>query len=128
MATVTIAVPTAYIDDANQLARCIGIGPDDDRTFAFGPNMADAQGNTYTTVSGWVVDHFAQIAAEALQEPAWGCDLAAAQRAQARVRISEAATPDTIAAVMLDDVSEALAIMGLAPIQALDWVDAIPAP
>lgn len=122
MATVTIAVPTAHIDDANQLARCIGIGPDDDRTFAFGPNMADAQGNTYTVVSGWVVDYFAQIAAAALNEPAWGCDLAAAQRAQARVRIGEAATPDTIAAVMCDELAAALAVMGLSTIPALSEV------
>ena len=119
MATVTIAVPTAHVEDANQLARCIGIGPDDDLTFAFGPNMRDAQGNTYTVVSGWVVDYFAQIATAELLEPAWGCDLAAAaQRAQVRVRIGEAATPDTIAAVIGDDLAAALATMGLSAIPA----------
>ena len=116
MATVTIAVPTAHIEDANQLARCIGTGPDDDRTFSFGPNMRDAHGNTYTVVSGWVVDYFAQIAMAEFREPAWGCNLAAAQRAQARVRIGEAATLDTISAVLMDDVAAALAIMGLTPV------------
>ena len=118
MATLNIAVPTAHIDDGNQLARCIGYGPADDRTFSFGPNMQDEAGNTYTFASGWVVDYFDQIAAAELQEPAWGCDLAAAQRAQAMVRIDEAATPDTIAAVMLDDITEALRVMGLVPVAA----------
>ena len=113
MATVTIAVPTAHVEDANQLARCIGLGPEDDLTFAFGPNMRDAAGNSYTVVSGWVVDHFAQIASAALAEPGWGGDLAAARRAQARVRIGAAATPDTIAAVVDDDLAGALAAMGL---------------
>lgn len=113
MATVTIAVPTAHIDDANHLARCIGIGPEDDLAFAFGPNMVDAAGNAYTVVSGWVVDHFAQIAAAALQEPAWGCDLVAAERAQARVRIGEAATPGIITAVFGDDLAGTFEIMGL---------------
>ena len=122
MATVTIAVPTAHIEDANQLARCIGIGPDDDRTFSFGPNMADAQGNTYTVASGYVSSGFCEIAAGVLQAPAWGCDLAAAQRAQARVRIGEAATPDTIAAVIGDDLAAALAVMGLSEITALSEV------
>lgn len=125
MATVTIAVPTAHVEDANQLARCIGIGPDDDRTFSFGPNMRDGAGNSYTVVSGWVVDYFAQIATAALNEPAWGCDLAAAQRAQALVRIGEAATPDTIAAVMGDDLCAALAVMGLSAIPAPPTSDAV---
>lgn len=72
MATVTIAVPTAHVEDANQLARCIGQSAADDQTFSFGPNMRDGAGNSYTVVSGWVVDHFAQIAAVALQAPAGG--------------------------------------------------------
>lgn len=113
MATVTIAVPTEHIDDANELARCIGIGPDDDKTFAFGPNMHDVTGNTYTVVSGWVVDYFAQIAAATLLEPTWGCDLAAAQRAQALVRIGEPARPEVIAAIINDDLEDVLKIMGL---------------
>lgn len=113
MATVTIAVPTAHVEDANQLARCIGLGPEDDRTFAFGPNRRDAAGTSYTVVSGWVGDHVAQIASAVLAEPPWGCDLAAARRAQARVRIGAAATPDTIAAVLDDDLALALEVMGL---------------
>jgi len=109
---VTIAVPEALTSDANQLARCIGLGPDDERTYGEA-TWVDGLGNLYTLASAVVSESFLATASSPLAEPAWGCDLAAATRAQAQVRIGVSAAPDIMAAVIGDDVTAALATLGV---------------
>jgi hypothetical protein len=109
---VTIACPEARIADANQLARCLGLGPDDDKTYG-AAQWIDGAGNRYAVAGGVVGPNFSQSASSPLIEPGWGCDLAAAQRAQALIQIGQPAAPDRIAAVFGDDAMASLAAMGL---------------
>lgn len=109
---VTIACPAGHIADANQLARCIGLGPDDDRTYG-DPTWQDAGGNLYAVASAIVGPGFGAAATSPLEEPSWGCDLAAATRAQALIRIMQPADPGIIAAVFGDDVDAALVVLGV---------------
>lgn len=113
---LTIACPAAMIADANQFARCAGYGPDDDKTF--GPaTWQDASGNLYSVSSGLVVaESYQTDALGPLIEPEWGCDLAAANRAQAKIKIGGAAQPDKLVAVF-GEVDAALAELGLARIE-----------
>lgn len=117
MIRLTFACPAAHISDANQLARVVGYGPDDDKTYGE-PQYQGADGNLYAVASGLVVPHFAEVATSPLVEPEWGADMEAAQRAQALAALGEPAAPDHIAAVVGDDVAEALAFLGLTPIEA----------
>jgi len=123
---VTIACPEGHIADANQLARCIGLGPDDDRTYGEA-TWQDAGGNRYAVASAIVGPMFGAAATSPLTEPDWGCDIAAAARAQALIRImqpaapgiiaavfgDDPAAPGIIAAVFGDDVAAALAVLGV---------------
>lgn len=109
---VTIACPAGHIADANQLARCIGLGPDDDRTYG-DPIWQDAVGNLYAVASAIVGENFTDAATSPLAETSWGCDLAAATRAQALIRIMQPADPSIIAAVFDEDVSAALVVLGV---------------
>lgn len=109
---VTIACPEAMIPQANQLARCLGEGPDDDKTFVVA-NWQDAAGNRYALASGLVSETFPDRAASPLVAPSWGCDLAMASVAQAAVRIGETADPGHIAAVIGDDPQAAISALGL---------------
>lgn len=115
MITITIACPESMIPQANQLARCIGEGPDDDKTFALAL-WQDAAGNRYAVASGPVSETFPETAASPLVAPSWGCDLALASVAQAAIRIGAAAAPSHIAAVIGDDPQAAIAAMGLEPV------------
>lgn len=115
MIRLTFACPAAHIADANQLARVIGYGPDDDKTYGE-PRYQDADGNLYAVASGLVVPHFVEVATSPLAEPEWGADMDAAQRAQALAALGEPAAPGHIAAVVEDDVAEALAFLGLSPV------------
>lgn len=108
MPRVTIACPVDLRADANQLARCIGLGPDDDQTYGE-PIWRDAAGNRYAVASVMVGDGFITAATSVLSEPAWGCDLAAAIRAQSRVTIGGAAQSDRIVAIIGDSPTAALA-------------------
>ncbi|RID91559.1 hypothetical protein D2N39_12725 [Gemmobacter lutimaris] len=117
MITITIACPEALIADANQLARCIGYGPDDDQTYG-AASWQDAGGNRYAVASGPVGAAFPQAAASLLASPQWGADMAAAARAQAAIRIWTedqpiTASPDHIAVVIGDDARAALAGLGV---------------
>jgi hypothetical protein len=112
MQTLTIACPEAHISDGNQFSRCVGLGPDDDKTFGLAL-WQDALGNLYAVASGLVGDSFTETATSPLVEPAWGCDMEAAERAQALIRLDEAATPDTIAAAYGTDPLAVIAGMGL---------------
>jgi hypothetical protein len=112
---LAISVPLLARDDANQFARCVGYGPDDDRTFNHGPNAQDEAGSLYIFSSGWVGPNFISDATQPLTEPEWGCDLEAAMRAQARIRQDSIATPYTIAAWAIEDTGLAMQAMGLTP-------------
>lgn len=110
---VTIACPVHMIADANQLALCLGLGPDDAMTYGQ-PIWRDAGGNLYAVASATVPTGFAQAAAAPLSEPAWGADLEAAARAQATILIGAPATPDRLAASLAESPQDALAELGLA--------------
>jgi hypothetical protein len=112
MMTLTVACPEAHILDGNQFARCVGLGPDDDKTFGLAL-WQDAQGGLYAVASGLVGDSFTETATSPLVEPEWGCDMDAAERAQALIRIDGQVTPDTIAAAYGADPSAIIADMGL---------------
>lgn len=114
MIRLTFACPEAFISDANQLARAIGLS-DDDQTYGE-PRFQDEGGNLYAVASGLVEPSFITTATSPLVEPEWGADMAAAQRAQALAALGEPAAPDHIAAVVGDDVAEALAFLGLMPV------------
>lgn len=108
---LTIACPEPMIADANQFARCTGRGPDDDMTFG-DATWQDASGNLYSVSSGLVGLSYQQNATSALTEPEWGCDMIAAQRAQAVVQVGGAAAPGAIVAVF-GDLDGALTELGL---------------
>jgi hypothetical protein len=118
MKTIIIACPQAHIDDANQLARCVGLGPDDDRTFNL-PLWQDDDGNRYAVASGLVSETFEQAVVNSLVEPTWGCDIDAAQRAQVLIRLPDTetgemlATPNTISAAFGADAMSIIAALGL---------------
>lgn len=122
MQTLTIACPEAFIAQGNQFSRCVGLGPDDDKTFGLALHQ-DADGNRYAVASGLVSDSFAGIATGELVEPEWGCDMDAALAAQAMIRLGEAASPDTIAA-HFGDAMLAVDAMGLVPVPQEDTPDA----
>lgn len=126
--TVTIAVPSALIADARQLARCIGYSADDENTFRE-PSYQDSGGNLYAVASGPVKPAFIQDAVSALIEPEWGADLVAANRAQATLNVTDAryidgvepgeipsAIPDYITAVIGIAGTDAIRDMGLFPV------------
>lgn len=113
MKIINIALPVELREAGNQFARCVGMGPEDDRTFSHGPNAQDAEGNLYIFTNGWVVPHFAEIAMGELVEPEWGCDLDAAQAIPPLIRVGEPAAPDVVAAVFDMDAAAALEALGL---------------
>ncbi len=123
MILLTIACPEQHIHIGNQFSRCVGLGPDDDKTFGL-PLWQDAQGNRYAASSGLVSPHFPDVATGELVEPAWGCDMEAARAAQALIRLDVLATPDTITAIIGGDALSSLAAMGLTPIPPEDVPDA----
>ena len=113
MMRVTIACPEALIGDANQLALCLGLGPEDAQTYG-AAIWQDVAGNRYAVASAIVSSRFAADAASPREAPPWGADMAAAGRAQAAIRLDEAAGPDRLACVFGDDATAALAVLGLA--------------
>lgn len=117
MMRVTIACPEALIPDANQLAVCLGYGPDDALTYGL-PIWLDAAGNRYAVASAVVEDGFAADASSPLTEPPWGADMAAAARAQAVIRIGGAADPSRLVAVFGDDPQAAIAVLGVTLVDA----------
>jgi hypothetical protein len=125
MKKLTVICPEMYIYDANQFSRCVGLGPDDDKTFA-AVMWQDSLANRYAIASGIVSDNFISTATSMLAEPAWSCDLAAALRAQALVQIYNIdslniqATPDNILAVFGDDVHAIISALGLQHIRSDD--------
>ena len=113
MNTITIALPESLRDAGNQYARCIGMGPEDDKTFAHEANAHDREGNRYIVTSGCDARHFADIALAQLVEPEWGCDLEAARRIHSLLRVEERASSEVVAIVLDRDIDGALELMGL---------------
>jgi len=117
----TIATPAAHIDDANQLALCLGESAADDQTFTTA-SYQDEQGNLYAVCSTVAKPIFAELAGQPLQAPdhARGMDLAAATRAQALLQINGGiASPDVIAVILgdrLESAQDHIAALGLTPI------------
>lgn len=120
---VTICCPLAHLDNAGQLARCIGYSEADERTFSDAPQIEIA-GEIYAIPSGLVKLAFVTDAVSPLEAPAWGVDLAAASAAQALIEIWQPpedpeapmqpfAKPDRITAVVGLDRDAALAVLGV---------------
>lgn len=123
MIRITIAVPEAHIEAANQLARCIGYTEADGLTYGEA-GWQDAGGNRYAVASTLASPAFLTTAVSPLAEPPWGADMAAAAAAQALVAVfgvadaegelpDMAAKPGRITAIIHDDPQQALAWLGL---------------
>lgn len=112
MMRVTIACPAALIADANQLALCLGLGPEDAQTYG-AACWRDGAGHLYAVASAMVGDSFLSASAAALRPPAWPADMAAAARAQARITLGLPAAPDRLAAMVSATPEAALAALGL---------------
>lgn len=117
MIQITIAVPVALIEQANQLARCIGYTEADGLTFTLAPQIGG-----YAVASGLVDPAFVSDAFQPLIEPEWGADMGAAAAAQAEVVLIEPPAaddpppeipPGKILAVVGLDPAAAKAILGL---------------
>ena len=108
---VTIACPEEMISDANQLALCLGYGPDDVMTYGL-PIWRDNAGNRYAVASGLVSEAFAIAARSPLAQPEWGADMVAAARAQSAITIGIPASPTCISAVF-GEASPSLAALGI---------------
>jgi hypothetical protein len=114
----TIATPTAYILDANQLALCLGESSADDHTFTIA-SYQDAYGNLYAVCSTVAKPIFASMAIQKLKAPqqAQDVDLVAAKRAQVILRINDSTASFNVIAVILGDRLESaqdhIAALGL---------------
>ena len=125
---VTIACPEALIGDANQLALCLGRGPEDAQTYGEAL-WRDAAGNRYAVASALVSHRFVAVASSALAEPPWGADMPAARRAQAALRViapsadpeasppDPRATPEAIVAVIEEDAGAAVRMLGVVMVE-----------
>ena len=116
----TIAAPAQHIQDANQLALCLGESSADDQTFTTA-SYQDTQGNLYALCSTVAKPIFAELAGQPLQalDHAPDMDLAAATRAQGILQINGGtASPDVIAVILGDRKESAqdhIRAMGLTP-------------
>ena len=116
--SVTIAVPSALISDANQLALALGESASDDQTFT-AANWQDSSGNLYAVCSTVAKPVFVELASQPLKAPdhAPDVDLEAATRAQALVSINDKPAGSSRIAVILGDRLESakyhIAALGL---------------
>lgn len=116
---VTIFVPEAMIDDANQLGLCLGQSVADAQTFKPAA-WQDAAGNRYSVSSTLAKATFPEAAATALSAPAFApdADLAAAERAQAALVMYDPQAPAQagtahILAIIGEGATAALALAGV---------------
>lgn len=112
---LTIACPETAIGDANQLARCLGLGPDDDKTFG-AAWLLDAGGNRYAAASFEAEQAWFAALGAPLAMPDWGCDLAAAGRARDQLRLW---FPDSDLPALVAQTGRIVAHAELAPAAAL---------
>ncbi|MFP5511102.1 MAG: hypothetical protein ACLGIP_18435 [Alphaproteobacteria bacterium] len=120
---VTVACPEALISDANHLAMVLAFSEADGMTYR-GLNWRDAAGNLYAAASFEARPEWIIGAQSTLARPAWDTDqkisMAAAVRAQAALVFAQEATPampDKLTAIAGPDGPEALAMMGLEPVE-----------
>lgn len=121
---ITVACPAALVDDANNLAMVLALSEADAMTYR-GLNWRDAAGNLYAAASFEARDEWVIGAQSALVRPAWDTEpysisMAAAQRAQAALVFAQEATPampGKLTALAGPDGPEALAMMGLSPVE-----------
>jgi predicted dienelactone hydrolase len=117
----TIAVPHSQIEDANQLALCLGESYSDDRTFSHA-NYQDAEGNIYAVCSTVAKSIFSEMAVKQLQAPthALNVNLEKAHRAQTLLQINKGmANPNIIAVVLgdrLEKAQEHIQLLGLSAV------------
>lgn len=124
---ITCSCPAALVDDANQLAMCLGFSEADSETYR-GLNWQDANGNLYAAASFEARPEWIMAAQAPLQRPAWDTaeiiDMDAAARAQAALVFWQAAEdsptppaadPTKLTAIGGMEGPSALAMMGLTP-------------
>ena len=120
---ITLAVPEAFISDANNLAACVGLSHADLNTFTEA-SWQDAQGNLYSVCSAQVTDRVLSFLGGALVRPEWDAgqqiSMAAANRALALITTEGLATPESIRIVIDMDGLQALESIGLAPVTETD--------
>jgi len=123
---ITAACPQLLQSDANQLAMCLALGPDDINTYA-GLNWQDAYGKLYACASWLTTPNWITAAQQTLVRPAWDTDniinMEAATRAQGKLVFSDTAiiaTPDTLTACLGDNGLLVIKGMGLTSVEAED--------
>ena len=125
---ITVSCPQALIPQANQLAMCLAFSEDDSRTYG-PPNWQDIGGNLYAAASFLARSEWITAAQSPLVRPDWDTaeiiDMDAAADAQAALVFSTeaiAASPNALTAIGGMEGIEALAAMGLKPIEVEDDV------
>ena len=120
---ITVSCPQALIPQANKLAMCVAFSEADSRTFGI-PNWQDANGNLYAAASFVARPEWIDAAQSPLVRPDWDTgeiiDMDAAAEAQAALVYSTeaiAASPNALTAIGGMEGIEALAAMGLEPIE-----------
>ena len=122
---ITAAAPEALIFSANQLAMCLAFSEADGETYR-GLNWQDANGTLYAAASFEARPEWVMAAQAPLQRPAWDVDevidmdaAATAQAALVFATEATAASPAQLTAIGDMSGPEALAAMGLPPVEAL---------
>lgn len=121
---VTIAAPLVMMNDANELASCLGYDKADRLTFTIAPTYCDTEGQLFRVASSIVEDAFLTDATAPLSEPTWGADLVAATRAQSTISLhvigddgDMTAQNNRITAIVGDDAQAAIAAMRLTRVE-----------
>lgn len=122
---ITVSAPQSLVPQANQLAMCLAFSEADGETYR-GLNWQDANGNLYAAASFEARDEWIQAAQAPLTRPAWDTaeviDMDAAAVAQAALVFATEATaanPAQLTALGGMDGPDALAAMGLTPVDIL---------
>ena len=123
---ITAACPEQLQSDANQLAMCLALGPDDINTYK-DLNWQDSSGNLYACAS-WLADpSWIAMAQGELVRPTWDTDniidMQAATRAQGKLWFNETAliaTPDTLTACLGDNGLLTIGLMGLTIVEQVE--------
>ena len=120
---ITVSCPQALIARGNQLAMCLAFSEADSRTYGL-PNWQDTNGDLYAAASFVALEHWILFAQSPLVRPDWDTDqiidMDAAAEAQAALVYSTeaiAASPNALTAIGGMEGIEALAAMGLEPIE-----------
>jgi len=120
---ITAACPAALLDAANQFAMCLAFSEADGQTYR-GLNWQDANGTLYAAASFEARPEWVMAAQAPLERPAWDTaetiDMVAAAQAQAALVFSLepiSATPAQLTAIGGMDGPDAIALMGLTPVE-----------